>query len=298
MPSSSTSPRPRLACEITADRVIAARASDRGEIVEAYSARTLAAGALSPSLSGANVAQPEALRQAIGSALEAVGGRGRDLIAVLPDAAVRIALLDFDTLPQREQEAAGIIRFRLRKSLPFDVDRAALSYHVRRDGGAVRVIAAVAPRDVVDEYEAAFRDLGYGPGVVLPSMLAALGPVYGDRPTLVIKVESTSISVAIVDKSELRLVRTLENPAGAQLPAAQLAADVYPSVVFYEDTYGAKIEHVLLAGSVSVPVVAPALESQTGVHVQELVTGRYLGTGFGGDIPRTLLAGVVGALVA
>ena len=39
------------------------------------------------------------------------------MIAVLPDAAVRVALLDFDSLPGKREEAEGVVRFRLKKSL-------------------------------------------------------------------------------------------------------------------------------------------------------------------------------------
>ena len=63
---------------------------------------------------------------------------------MLPDAAVRVMLLDFEALPAKHDEAEGVIRFRLKKSLPFDVDKAKVSYHVQPSNGGVRVIAAVA----------------------------------------------------------------------------------------------------------------------------------------------------------
>ena len=42
---------------------------------------------------------------------------------MIPDAAVRVLLLDFDTLPEKTTEAEPIVRFRLRKSVPFDADQ-------------------------------------------------------------------------------------------------------------------------------------------------------------------------------
>ena len=89
---------------------------------------------------------------------------------MLPDAAVRVVLLDFETLPSKCEEAEGVVRFRLKKSLPFDVDKAKVSYHVQPSNVGVRVIAAVALANVVEDYEAAFRQAGYQPGVVMPSM--------------------------------------------------------------------------------------------------------------------------------
>ena len=106
-----------------------------------------------------------------------------------------------------------MVRFRLKKSLPFDVDKAKVSYHAQPASGTVRVVAAVALNSVVEEYESVFADAGYNPGVVLPSMLAALGAAKADRPTLVVKVDARTISIAILDQQQLLLFRTLENAA-------------------------------------------------------------------------------------
>ena len=113
--------------------------------------------------------------------LARLGGRSRDVIAVLPDAAVRVVLLDFDALPTNRDEAESVVRFRLKKSLPFDVDKAKVSYHAQTSRPGMRVIAAVALSSVIEDYEAAFREAGYSPGVVMPSMLAALGAARCNR---------------------------------------------------------------------------------------------------------------------
>jgi type IV pilus assembly protein PilM len=274
---------------------LAARASDKGR-VELYSSHSLPAGAVVPNLGNVNVLDGQVLRLAIAEALAAVQDRSRDVIAVLPDAAVRVVMLDFDTLPEKKEDAEGVIRFRLKKSLPFNVDQAAVSYEAHRLNAHIKVLAAVSPQAVLEEYEAAFRDAGYSPGVVLPSMLAALGLVEGGAPALVVKVDSVSISVAVVDQDELRLLRTLENAGGSSVSGAQIAADVYPSVVFYEDTYGAKVERVLVAGLPSMADISSALEAQIGLRVQSLVTSRHL-EGNQGSTPAPLLAPILGALV-
>src|ERR1700731_1349622 len=181
--------RPTLACEIAADRVLAGRAADAGRMVAMASTRELAPGSVVPDLMEANLRDGTAIRQAIESALGSVAGRSRDVIAILPDTSVRVVLLDFETLPSKRDEAEAVVRFRLKKSLPFDVDKAKVSYHVQPSSTGVRVIAAVALANVVDDYEAAFRQAGYEPGVVMPSMLAALGAADAPKPSLVIKVD-------------------------------------------------------------------------------------------------------------
>src|SRR4029077_131684 len=174
--------KPRLACEITTQSLIAARAKSDGSALDVYTARSLDREMVRPSLCAGNITNASVLGETIASALSAVGGRKRDVVAVIPDAAVRVLLLDFDTLPEKTTEAEPIIRFRLRKSVPFDADQAALSFQSYRKEGSVKVLAAVTPREVRDEYESVFRNSGYEPGYLLPSTLAVLQAMQADRP--------------------------------------------------------------------------------------------------------------------
>jgi type IV pilus assembly protein PilM len=229
--------------------------------------------------------------------LTSLGGRSRDVIAVLPDAAVRVVLLDFETLPPKREEAEGVVRFRLKKSLPFDVDKAKVSYHMQPASGGVRVIAAVALTNVIEDYEAAFRQAGFEPGVVMPSMLAALGAANAPQPSLVIKVDARTTSIAILDGQQLLLFRTLENPRGVNVTGEQLAEEIYPSVVFFQDTYQMNIAQIFVAGLPESVGAAPALRAQTGAEVRDLVSASQLSGGIG-TIPKWRMAGVVGALLS
>src|SRR5271167_4612109 len=202
--------RPTLACEIAADRVLAGRAADTGRMVETSAARELSPGAMVPDLMEANLRDGRAIREAIEGSLGSVGGRSRDVIAILPDTSVRVVLLDFETLPSKREEAEAVVRFRLKKSLPFDPADARISYHAQATKKGVQAVAAVVLNTVLEEYESAFRDAGYNPGMVMPSMLAALGAADAERPTLVVKVDAHTISIAILDQEQLLLFRTLE----------------------------------------------------------------------------------------
>ena len=290
--------RPRLACEISADRVLAGRVSENGgHTLEACASSELAPGSVVPDLIETNLRQPDAAYEAVSDVLGGVGGRSRDVIAVLPDAAVRVVLLDFETLPSKRDEAEGVVRFRLKKSLPFDVDKAKVSYHVQPSTSGVRVIAAVALANVVEDYEAAFRQAGYEPGVVMPSMLAALGAADAPKPSLVIKVDARTTSIAILDREQLLLFRTLENTRGVTITGEQLAEEVYPSVVFFQDTYQMNIGQIFVAGLPESGSAAPALRAQTGAQVTDLVNPSQLGRSLG-SIPKWRMAGVVGALLS
>jgi len=298
MSSGSNSAKPKLACEIAADRVIAGRLADNGSMVEVCAARELAPGSVVADLVENNLRQRSAVRSAIESALGSVAGRSRDVIAVVPDATVRVVLLEFDSLPSDGEEAAGVVRFRLKKSLPFDVEKAKVSYHVQKSKDVVRVVAAVALATVIEDYETAFREAGFNPGIVLPSMLAALGAAEAQRPTLVVKVDTRTTSIAILNDDQLQLFRTLENTRGVTITGEQLAEEVYPSVVFFQDTYHLNIERIYVAGLSEAGGAAPALRAQTEADVQELIAPSQLGTSTGAAVPRWRMAGVAGALLA
>jgi len=290
--------RPKLACEIAADRVLAGRVIDDGSGLEACAARELAPGSVVPDLVESNLRQRSAVSSGIAEALGSVGARSHDVIAIVPDAAVRVMLVEFDTLPSDHEEALGVVRFRLKKSLPFDVEKAKVSYHAQKVSDEVRVVAAVALGTVVEDYEAAFREAGFNPGVVLPSTLAAIGAADGKRPTMVIKVDAHTTSIAILNEDQLQLFRTLENTRGVTITGEQLAEEVYPSIVFFQDTYHLNIDRIYVAGLAESSGAAAALKAQTGAEVQELISSAQLGTTAGGSVPRWRMAGVVGALIA
>jgi type IV pilus assembly protein PilM len=288
--------KPQLACEVAADRVLAARISEPGT-VDMCAASELAPGCVVPDMVEANLRDRGRILDSVRQTLDSLSGRYRDVIAVLPDAAIRVVLLDFDSLPTKRDDAEGVVRFRLKKSLPFDVDKAKISYHTQTSGSGVRLVAAVALTSVIEEYESVFREAGYSPGVVLPSMLAALGAADADRPTLVVKVDARTIGIAILDKQQLLLFRNLENPRGVTISGEQLADEVYPSIVFFQDTYHLNIERIFVAGLADVGGAVPALRAQTGAEVHELVGTAQLGSG-AGSVPKWRMAGVVGALLS
>ncbi|HEX8925469.1 MAG TPA: hypothetical protein VF786_06725 [Terriglobales bacterium] len=283
--------RPLVACEITSHGVAAARVNHRSGAMEAMHVRTLPSGAVVPSLTAANVINPDALREGISSTVTAVAGRPHELTAVLPDMAARVILLDFDTLPSKTSEADAAVRFRLKKALPFDAEDAAISYHVQRTPRDVRVIAAVMQASVRDEYERAFNEAGCTPSVILPSTLATLGLVDSGEPALLLKVDTDATTLAIVDSDRLLLLRTLEGSNPDSVSPERLADDVYPSLVYFQDTFGMSVKRILLAGINNARELRPALEAQTEARVEELVGSSLTSAGGQSDF-----AGAIGAL--
>src|ERR1700677_2932259 len=189
--------RPRLACEITSAGVVAARPGEADqEIVSGFA--PLRPGVLAAGLQTPNFSDRAAVAAALRQALDQISQKEGQVTVVIPDAAVRVLLLDFDVLPSKLSEALPIIRFRLRKLVPFEVEDAAVSYQVMPSKpGLVRAIVVVSPAAVMAEYESAVREAGYEPGVVLPSTLAALAAVGSEEAALVMNRNGSSVTTAI-----------------------------------------------------------------------------------------------------
>jgi type IV pilus assembly protein PilM len=262
---------PMFACEITPTAVIGARASATCDAVELLSTRTLPAGALVSSLVTENILQREVVKEAAGKVLEAIGAQGRDITVIVPDASCRIALLDFDTLPERKEEAQAVVRFRLKKALPFDAEKAVISYHQVKDTKGVRVAVAIMLDSVLKDYESLFVELGCNPGVVLPLTVSALALIDASEPTLALKVDSLSSSIAVLQEDQLLLYRTLEHAGKTTLTAEQLADDIYPSVVYFADNFSMNVERLVIAGLPDFAQIAPLLQQHTGLPVQEMI---------------------------
>ncbi len=206
--------RPRVAVELRPDGVVAARADGAETPLAAISRTNLPEGALQGGLKPGNVAGRTSVVAAVRKVLDAVADRtkGRQVTLILPDSAVRVIFLDFDSLPGKAAEALPLVRFRLKKLIPFESEEAAVSYQIMSSAkGLVRVLAVAIPRDVLAEYESVVREAGYEPGAVLPSTLTALaGLDVTDSATLVVNAGPKGVTTAIVQAGILLLHRSVD----------------------------------------------------------------------------------------
>jgi type IV pilus assembly protein PilM len=216
----------------------------------------LAERGLAVSPSTPNLTKPYLYREALRRMFPDAGVRHPASALVIPDYAVRMALLDFEEFPQREEDRMALLRFRLRKSVPFHIDEAQLSYAIQtQEDKQIEVLAVAIARPILQEYEAVFVDEGYRVGVVLPSSLAALrlcaaSPNTG--LTLLVKAAGASVSILLLDGTRVRLIRCLDL-TGAETDEDQPEADVLlplleQTAAYTEDQLGEPIKRLLLCG--------------------------------------------------
>jgi type IV pilus assembly protein PilM len=202
-------------------------------------------GVIAPSPVKENVLDPAAFAEAVRKLIPpSTNRRKRSAALILPDNCVRIAVLDFDALPEKEEERRPLINFRLRKSVPFDIDEAALSYYPQ---AGKKVIVALAPSEIVAHYETPFRAVGLHPGLVTVSSLAMLDllPVTG---SLVLAHHSPgALTVLALSDGVVTIARTLEIGDAAD-PLDEVVAAIYPTLAYIEDQDHTRPQKLFIAG--------------------------------------------------
>jgi type IV pilus assembly protein PilM len=242
-------PHAPVAVEISADRVAVARWGRRGTLA-AYAVETLPPGALVPSAVDVNIANALALDAALASAISQIHAKGEDVTLLVPDPVVRVFVQHFEELPRSAQEAEPILRWKLKKSVPFDVEETAISYmrQPARQGG-VDVVTALARQRIIREYEGLAEAAGLYPGVVLSSALAAVSLLDGEKATLLARVSGSFLTTAIVRDGVLCGYRCTELPAhGGDVSPQILLEEIFPLVAYFQDTWGENIDSVRIAG--------------------------------------------------
>lgn len=264
-------PHPSLVIEIAANRVAAVRWN--GEHLDTVAVEPLAAGAIMPSPVENNVTQPEAVSAALQVVLRRVATRETPLTLLIPDPVVRVFILPFDSLPRRGDDALPLLRWRLKKSVPFDMDETVVSW-MRQSGreNNLEVVTAVARQRIIREYEQIVETVVGKPIVVLSSTLSTL-PLLEERgATLLVRMCGKTMTTAITTGATLCVYRATEMTSEAGLLDPQVTLDeVFPAIAYYQDSWESGVDRVRIAGFGSrESVFSDALSQELKVPVARL----------------------------
>lgn len=243
LPALLTDPPPAYAFELSEAGIAMARIGKAPEL----DFRPLPPGTLSVSPLRDNVLLPDELLLAVRGMVPRNGKR-RDAAVILPDNSARVSVLDFDDFPSDHKEQLSLLRFRIRKSVPYDVESAALSYFVQPGSGQgkkVDVVVALAPLEIVARYEAPFRAAGLNPGLVTTSALCAMRLAPETELAAVAKLSGRMLTITVTEHGRLRLIRCVELPGNT---LDDIAGDLLPTFVFIEDSLKARPGKLRICG--------------------------------------------------
>ncbi len=246
LPAFLRPPLPPLAVEVTprAVRVLRLATGRGGTRIAGHSQVPLEPGVILPGLMRCGVAAPEALGSAIQRAAAGAGARPGRAALILPDLAARVTLSGVPDLPAAPAAAEELVRFRLRRTLPYRPEELALWWS-RRPGPALAgeegepILAVVALRQIVEQYEDACTRAGLRVGLVSLATLEIANLVRADIAMLpgphgaLLNLSEESATLAIFEQGQPVFYRTKsllsedEAPRPAD-PAAAAALDASP----------------------------------------------------------------------
>ena len=199
-----------------------------------------------------NLLRADVISSSIAALAPANGSKKRRPAAViLPDYAARVSVLDFDSFPAAAEEQLSLVRFRFKKTIPFDIDSAAVSYFVqpptdkKTNKKKIDVVAVIVALEVIARYEALFRSAGFQPGSITTSTLAALHLYHGDGIAVFAKLCGRVLTVTVISGEAIKLFRcvTLEEASPEEILSV-----LYPTFAYVEDELSAPVKKLILCG--------------------------------------------------
>jgi type IV pilus assembly protein PilM len=218
-------------------------------VVQGYAVEPLPAGAVNPSLVSTNIADPDAVTRALGEACHSLGLKPKRVALVIPDVAAKVSLVRFEQTPARRDDLDQLIRWQVKKSTPFAVEDACLTYTPgARSASGSEFVVVVARREIVREYEMVCERVGIEAGLVdlttfgvinlfLSSSLATAGD------WLVVHMRPEYTSIAILRRDDMLFFR---NRAEGDVEA--LEDVVHQTAMYYQDRLEGRGFHRILLG--------------------------------------------------
>jgi len=225
---------PLSAFEFTPRHVIAAGVNSSRKRISAKAASSLPPQAIVGSLAEKNVLEPQAVLERLIETVRLAGiKKGQEIGIVIPDDAARISFITAESLPGSMEERTAFIRWKLKKTVPFDVDTAQIAFNVMGtrttgENKGTDLLVALSPRTVIEEYERLVDTLGLESGFVIPSSLAALKILptpKGDM--LFLKIAPGCIATTVFQNGHPEFYRKV-----AEMP---LFDAIYPTLMYYQD---------------------------------------------------------------
>lgn len=245
------SPPLDAAIEIAPEAVsIAVLGGRQTPIVQGYAVEPLPVGAVVPSLMATNVPDRAAVVQALRTACDSVGVRPRRAALVIPDVVAKVSILRFEKTPNRRDDLDQLIRWQMKKSTPFPVDDACVTFSPggrTADGNEFLVVAA--RREAIRDYEAVCEEAGIEAGLIDLSTLAVVNLflVSGTGPGgdwLIVHMRPEYTSMVILRREDVIFFR---NSSEGDQDALQDV--VHQTAMYYQDRLdGRGFGRVLLGG--------------------------------------------------
>jgi type IV pilus assembly protein PilM len=219
-------------------------------VVQGYAVEPLPPGAVTPSLTSTNIADPDAVARALDSACQSLGLKPKRVALVIPDVTAKVSLVRFDQTPTRRDDLNQLIRWQVKKSTPFPVDDACLTYTAgAHQASGSEFVVVVARRETIREYEGVCERIGIEAGLVDISTFAVINLFLSSNlgtagDWLVVHMRPEYTSIAILRRDDVLFFRNR-----AEGDAEAMEDVVHQTAMYYQDRLeGRGFSRILLGG--------------------------------------------------
>jgi hypothetical protein len=258
---------PSVALELDRNSMtlVALKVKRRGRpVLESYRVQESGEGDVPATIVDQNTADPAELAQRLRRLFESVGVRPGKVSLVLPDNLAKLSLLRLPERPPSRKQLDEVIRFQTRRTVPFRISDAVMSYQLMPgEGKGVHVLVALVRRALIERYEQALEAIGARPGLIdlcTPNLLNLcrdkIDRASADGDVAFLNCAPTYFSLAIVRGGHLVFLRCKTYAMGNGQPGpvnGLLARELGYSLSYYEEKLDGTGIRTLLVRSAETP---------------------------------------------
>jgi type IV pilus assembly protein PilM len=257
------------------------------------------------SLREANVQNPSAFVAAVREMYLKLLTNVRSVSVSLPDVVGRVVLLDAETRFKSKEEGADIVRWKLKKTFPFDINKAHLDYQVIREKetGEISILVSLIARSVVNQYEDLLVEAGLEPNQIdfttfnLHRLFA--GRLELAENSVVIACYGGVVSILIFHGGMLEFCRVKEMPGGILEPN-RVYRELNSSFLIFQEKYPghSPSEAFCIYSADEAEAFSPVIAEATGLEPVLLDVERVVARDNGFSVDRKTLRTLTAALGA
>lgn len=219
--------------------------------LEAFSAIPFPQGTLRVSVRDENIINKDVFVAGIRDAYLKLLTKTNRVSVSLPDGIGRVILLDLDTRFKSRDEGADIIRWKMKKSFPFDVNELHLDYQIlqEKESGEISALVSLVSRKIIHQFEDCLASAGLRANFIdfttfnICRLFSSRLDIT-DNAVMLVNHEST-LSVLIFNNGLLQFYRSKEL-SGDSRSANRVYREISSSLQFYKDRQpGFSINEVL-----------------------------------------------------
>ena len=196
---------------------------------------------INPSLIDENIQDAENFKVGIRGLFKSAGINSRNISLALPDSSIKVSFLEFGDIPDDRGKIIELIKWNLKKTLPFPPDEASVDFQIidtpSKESRSYRLLVALTRKAVLAQYESLLNACNLYPDVIAPSSFAVYNLYHDcfseDEVCALLMLSRNRLTVMVARHGKLCFYRNKET--GDEKDSLK---EILASLNYYHDVYG------------------------------------------------------------